>query len=263
MNRLVVVGAASFAAARGVRWAERSGRLPGGADRWARTNHQGRTVTLAEGPALAVGGAAPLVLVDPPAACVVALTAAVGAYDDLGGRVDVKGLRGHLAALRRGEVTSGAVKVVGLLTAGLVAAVWSDRRAGRPVGAATLAGAALVAGAANLANLFDLRPGRALKVGLLHGIPLAVQGRPAAAAMTGAALAVLPDDLAARSMLGDTGANPLGALVGTAAVQALGPRGRLAALTVVTGLTLLSERVSFTRVIESTPLLRELDRWGR
>jgi UDP-N-acetylmuramyl pentapeptide phosphotransferase/UDP-N-acetylglucosamine-1-phosphate transferase len=64
-------------------------------------------------------------------------------------------------------------------------------------------------------------------------------------------------------MLGDTGANAAGALVGTALVQGTGRRGRVVALAVLTGLTLVSERVSFTRVIESTPGLRELDAWGR
>ena len=76
-------------------------------------------------------------------------------------------------------------------------------------------------------------------------------------------MGVLCDDLAGRSMLGDTGANSAGALLGTALVARTGRRGRLLALAVVTVLTLISEKVSFTKVIESTPGLRELDALGR
>ena len=54
-------------------------------------------------------------------------------------------------------------------------------------------------------------------------------------------------------MLGDTGANAAGALVGTALLERTGRRGRLAALAVLAGLTLASEKVCFTAVIESTP----------
>ena len=64
-------------------------------------------------------------------------------------------------------------------------------------------------------------------------------------------------------MLGDTGANSAGALLGAALVQRSGRRGRWAALGVLAALTLASEKVSFTKVIESTPVLRELDAWGR
>jgi hypothetical protein len=131
----------------------------------------------------------------------------------------------------------------------------------------TLVGGALVAGAANLANLLDLRPGRALKVTVLASLLLLLRGdgaaAPRAAAATGAALGVLGPDLAGTAMLGDTGANAAGALVGAALLDATGRRGRLAAFVVLAGLTLASEKVSFTRVIESTPGLRELDAWGR
>ncbi len=46
---------------------------------------------------------------------------ALGAYDDLAEGGVRKGLRGHLGALARGEVTTGAVKVLGLGAAGLAA----------------------------------------------------------------------------------------------------------------------------------------------
>jgi hypothetical protein len=64
-------------------------------------------------------------------------------------------------------------------------------------------------------------------------------------------------------MLGDTGANAAGALLGTALLARTGRRGRLVSLAALVALTLASEKVSFTRVIESTPGLRELDAWGR
>lgn len=244
----------------GVAWLDRRGALPGGGRRWVRLNHRGVEVTLVEGVAVALGTATPLAVVEPASAAVVLLAAGAGAVDDLGGDGGVKGLRGHLGALRHGTVTTGVLKIGVLGAAGVLAACAVDRDRGR--GRHTLAAAGLVAGAANLANLLDLRPGRALKAGLLVGLPLA-GGQPAAAACTGAALVALPEDLRSRSMLGDTGANALGAALGVAAARRLSPRGRWAWLAVVTGLTLLSERVSFSRVIDATPGLRQLDRWGR
>ena len=282
---VLLTSAAAAGVALAVRALDQGPGLPGGSERWRRTNHAGDVVTLAEGVALTAGTAVPLLASDRAAALVVLGAGAAGALDDLAGDADAKGLRGHLTALRHGRVTTGSAKILLLGASGLLGALLSDRqarqnhalpghgpgRAGRGQGArtpqtsilSTLLGGALVAGSANLANLFDLRPGRALKVALVPALPLTAAGRPAAGAALGAGLAVLPDDLRGRSMLGDTGANPLGAAVGLAAVQALGLRGRAVALAAVAGLVLLSERVSFSRVIESTPALRAIDRWGR
>jgi hypothetical protein len=64
-------------------------------------------------------------------------------------------------------------------------------------------------------------------------------------------------------MLGDCGANAAGALVGLR-LAAVPHRGvRAGVLAAVVALTLASEKVSFTAVIESTPGLRDLDRLGR
>lgn len=247
---------------------------PGGRELWDRTNHAGNPVSLLEGPAYVVGAAAASALAGAgPAPVVAALGAgSLGALDDLAGDSRSKGLRGHLSALARGEVTTGAVKIAGLAATGLLAAALADRmpphgtgRGSGPHLVPTLVGGAVIAGSANLVNLLDLRPGRALKATVIAGAAtgLSPRSEAAAAAATGAALGLLAPDLAGETMLGDTGANAAGALLGTALVQRTGLRGRLVALAVLAGLTLASEKVSFTAVIESTPGLRELDALGR
>jgi hypothetical protein len=129
-------------------------------------------------------------------------------------------------------------------------------------------GAVVIASAANLANLLDLRPGRTIKVWYPCAIALvAFDARGTRElvllAVTGGVSAFLPDELRERIMLGDTGAGLLGAVLGAAALDALGRPGLLVCLGVLLGLTLASELVSFTRVIESTPPLRWIDELGR
>ena len=246
---------------------------PGGRDTWTRTNHRGDQLTLLEGPAVALGAAlAAAATPGLPARARLALAsaglgaAAFGCYDDLVGSGDRRGFRGHLGALARGEVTSGAVKIVGIGATGLgVAALLG----GSPADVVINTG--LTAGGANLLNLFDLRPGRAIKVALA-GSALLAAGAPASsraaacgalAALAGAALALLPEDLGERAMLGDAGANALGGMLGAAAAASLPRPARIALLAGMAGLTAASEVVSFTKVIERTPPLHWLDMLGR
>ncbi|NUR59294.1 MAG: hypothetical protein HOV87_11590 [Catenulispora sp.] len=242
-----------------------SARPPGGAERWTRENNRGRDVSLLQGPAVAAGIAVAAVAAPglPKAVRLAGCGAAVGAgafglYDDLHERGKAKGFRGHLSALRHGELTTGAVKILGIGATGLAAGV-AVRRA--PLDRALAA--VVVAGSANVINLFDLRPGRATKAALIAATAGALRGNAFGAAALGAATALLPDDLAERTMLGDAGANALGAALGLAAA-AHAPRSRLAALAAaLTALTAASEKVSFTKIIAATPALRYIDEWGR
>lgn len=275
-------------------------RLPaavGGPRAWDRTNHRGAAVSLLEGPALAAGAVAGVLAGPAPArvragAALATTTAAVlGAVDDLAGSAQDRGLRGHLGALAHGRLTTGGLKVLGIGVGGLLAGAVVDGPGTVATGSGAVRGTvrgavggtvrgtvadrlvagALVAGSANLVNLLDLRPGRAAKavVVLGHllgglGVPGSRPAAPVAAPAAAAAAALLGPDLREEAMLGDCGANAAGALLGTALLARTRSRAaRAAVLTALLGLTLASERVSFSRVIASTPVLRELDRLGR
>lgn len=239
------------------------------AQRLVRTNYQGRPVSLLAGPVLASVAAvtacagAPRPALGRSALLLGMAAGALGAYDDIAGsgadqRGD-KGLRGHLTAAGQGRVSAGLVKAAGLGVAGLLAA---PSVAAGPLD--RLVTGAVIAGTANAINLFDLRPGRALKVSLFVGLP--VLGSPAGAILAGpmgAAAGLLTEDLRERTMLGDCGANALGAIVGLGLAASTGRIGRAVLLSGLLALTAASERVSFTAVIERTPLLREIDALGR
>jgi hypothetical protein len=221
-----------------------------------RSNFRGRTVSLVAGPAaVAVLAVAGLAVRSVALAAAVLLAGCAGAYDDLRGDASAKGLAGHLGALARGRLTSGAVKVAVVGLAGLVAGLVLDGARPR-----ALLDAVVVAGTANVLNLLDLRPGRAAKVAVLAAVPLLTA---AASVVAGTAAGLLPGDLRERTMLGDAGANALGAGLGVALADRLPLAGAAVAAAVVVGLTLASEAVSFSRVIDAVRPLRWADRLGR
>lgn len=188
----------------------------------------------------------------------------VGWMDDLLGDRSRLGFRGHVGAILRGELTTGGVKLV-LLGGGALAAA-AAAAGTTPPGLGWLAAALLMALTVNAVNLLDLRPGRALKgsLGLLAVSFLADPSRslPALPGLA-AALAVIRWDLKEEGILGDAGANALGALAGWSLVQALPPAGELVGLALLAGLHLYAERSSLSEGIEGKPFLKWLDRLGR
>ncbi|MFG6294407.1 hypothetical protein [Streptomyces rochei] len=214
---------------------------PGGRERWERKNHAGRTVDLYAGPACAAAAAVGTARVRPVVGLAVLAAGTCGAYDDVAGAGDDRrGFRAHLAALRDGEVTSGTVKLFGISAAGLaVGAALKERPLDR-----VLAGVVV---AAHFVNLVDVRPGRAAAAVLALGAPGLLRAGPGAetaAVAMGAAAAVLPDDLAERTMLGDTGAHALGAALGAAVVAGNGRTGLAAHAVALVAAAALGERVS-------------------
>lgn len=190
--------------------------------------------------------------------------ALLGLLDDLGGAGESGGFGGHLRSLAGGRLTTGAIKLFGgAAVAVVVVSVREPDSVGR-----LLADGALVALAANLGNLFDRAPGRTTKVALVAFVALVVAAGAepvlaGVALVVGAGAGLLPADLAERLMLGDAGANVLGAVLGLGVVLACAPATRTGVLVVVAVLNLVSERVSFSRVIAAVPPLRAADRWGR
>lgn len=186
----------------------------------------------------------------------------LGLVDDLLGD-ERKGFRGHLRTLVRGQITTGGLKVLGGAATGVIVAALARSDGG----AQLLIDGAVIALAANLANLLDRRPGRATKVGVISVLAL-VAGSGAASSLVpvvaavAAIAALLRLDLREKLMLGDTGANPLGAAVGLGVVLTASATGRSVALVILLLLNAVSEFVSFSRIIDAVAPLRALDRLG-
>lgn len=294
------------------------------ASQWERTNFHGVTVSLRGGVAMAGASVASAAVAsafsDQPRAALGGLVASLGGglagyIDDVdqgahdGGKV-AKGLKGHLGALAHGQVTTGVIKIAGIGASALAASALVGSKATSMGGkVADLAlNTVLIAGAANLANLLDLRPGRALKATVLvaaplsyfscadaktpasgasvtsatasvtsgaSGAPSATPAAPASASgasaqrllasgLNAAAITALVEDLQETTMLGDTGANTAGALLGTSLAANDSWKLRLGTALGVVGLILASEKVSFSKVIAANPALNWLDQlWRR
>jgi UDP-N-acetylmuramyl pentapeptide phosphotransferase/UDP-N-acetylglucosamine-1-phosphate transferase len=186
----------------------------------------------------------------------------LGLVDDLLGATP-RGWRGHGGALLRGELSTGALKAAGSLGLGLFALSGLGLSSGR-----YLVAVGVLVLSTNLFNLLDLRPGRASKVFVLLGVGLTLGAsdvRPlwSLGLFAGPALVAGVYDLRERAMLGDTGANLLGALAGWWLLLTLSLTGQAIALALLLLITVYGEFRSISGLVEKTPGLRALDSWGR
>jgi UDP-N-acetylmuramyl pentapeptide phosphotransferase/UDP-N-acetylglucosamine-1-phosphate transferase len=202
----------------------------------------------------------------------------VGFLDDVAGDGSTRGFKGHFTEALRGRFTTGFFKaLVGFIVAAAATsmvfpiAFHSWESYGK-----WMLNAAIVALTANLFNLFDLRPGRALKLYfplMLLTVGLALRFEvlrywyvAPALPVIAVAVVLLPGDVTEKRMLGDAGSNVLGAVVGIGLVMGVVTYSiwwRIGILVFVLFLTVLSEKFSFSKVIEGNKVLNWLDELGR
>lgn len=196
---------------------------------------------------------------------IVLVSSLVGLVDDFMGDSVSKGFKGHfIKLLEDGELTTGAVKAIfgglGALAAGFALVE------GNPLWG--IVNGVLIALTMNTINLLDLRPGRACK-GFLFGFGLLIllipdrSSLPLFMSILGALFIYMPWDLKARVMMGDTGSNLLGGLLGFYLAQGATRGLKVLAILVLTGLMIFTENRSLTHVIEGNRLLNLIDRAGR
>jgi UDP-GlcNAc:undecaprenyl-phosphate/decaprenyl-phosphate GlcNAc-1-phosphate transferase len=184
-----------------------------------------------------------------------------GLVDDLA-PAGPRGLRNHVRGLAAGHVSTGVVKVVVIVAAAVVAIALQPGRSGW----IRLAGAVLVAASANVWNGLDVRPGRAIKFGLVASLGLVGVDLILLPTLPGVVLgsaAGLWFDLHERAMLGDGGANLLGFTVGLGLYQVLPDRGVVVAAVVAVAINAVAETTTLSRVIDVFPPLRWFDGLGR
>lgn len=225
-----------------------------------RANYAGEPIC-AGGGLLFVLAAAPCGWAEPVEETRLAVVAALGfgllgLWDDCWGTGEFRGIRGHVRALRERRLTTGLVKAGGgLLLASLLG--W------RLQGAWGLVlGAPLIALSANALNLLDLRPLRALKAFWAMLLLLVWSGPLPLVVWAGLSPAYAALEARRAVMLGDTGANALGATVGLALVLMLPAWGQALAVAALVLFHVWAERHSLTAWIEARPWARALDGWG-
>ena len=187
---------------------------------------------------------------------------ALGALDDVFGTRETGGFKGHFKKLVfERKLTTGALKALGGGVVGIAAgwAIYPDNVL-MWVGVVIL-----IPLASNTLNLLDLRPGRAVG-GFFFGLAvtcIATRGSLLAPWVIGSvafvALVFGIVDSRGRAMMGDSGANALGAALGlTIALDAPALTGP--AIAVFALIHLYSEKHSISELVERNRVLRGIDR---
>lgn len=190
------------------------------------------------------------------------IMALAGWIDDFFGDEQIKGLKGHITALFHKRFTSGMLKLLcGVLCSCCIAYIIANTLQ------EFLLNSLIIMLSIHVVNLFDVRPSRCFKFFFMNTFILIffVSQTLWVEQMLPILFACLPIfalDKNRLVMLGDTGSNALGLILGMWIVQIDQVQLQYIYLIGFLILAILAERISFSQVIQHRPFLSKLDQWG-
>lgn len=187
-----------------------------------------------------------------------------GFIDDIEGDESHKGIKGHVSALLKLEFTSGVIKAsTGFIIAFIISFSWD-------LGLAeSILNGFIICLMQNFINLLDLRPGRAVKTyGVLLFLSLLFAAlKPVFSCVCISTFIVLlfylHYELNEKCMMGDTGSNTLGILLGIAIASSSGYAYKIIILIFLILTHIFSEKRSINSLIEKVRVLKYIDMIGR
>lgn len=185
-----------------------------------------------------------------------------GILDDLVGETKIKGLKGHLSKMCQGQLTSGGLKaIIGGLSALYVSFSFSMSLMD------LLLNTLIILFFINAMNLFDVRPGRAIKTFLITSMFVwtfsKAPDRYLTLILVGGILTIVKGDLKEEYMLGDVGANILGYTLGFTSAISFNMGNKIFIIALLVILHIIAEITSISLLINKNPVLRYIDEIGR
>lgn len=188
-------------------------------------------------------------------AALVAGVTLLGFIDDSSRDINEKGFRAHVKAFLNGKLTSGLLKAAGgLVMSVIIAAHFTNS----PL--IIVLNALIIGLFMNFINLLDLRPGRALAtfMVLTNIIMIATFVNNGMLDISwnfwgiflAPATAIFLSDMRGQSMLGDTGSNTLGAILGYVTIVNFDTNIKVAVLFALLAFNIIADRISITGALE-------------
>lgn len=184
----------------------------------------------------------------------------IGLIDDIIGDRSIKGALGNLKAIINKKFSTGIIKAIGILIISCYINYFFNEEFWIIKGFLT----AIIT---NMFNLFDLRPGRCIKIYLILFTVIPLNAIRWTNSIYMISIWVLAGyyffDAYGYSMLGDSGSNLLGFIFGLVISESIGSNfiALLISFTAISTIQFLLDRYSLTKIIEKIPLLDYLDRF--